>query len=68
MMSALTGNASLIQSLVTSMPSTPTQTVATDSAAAAVNRATAPDTVTISAAGQQASQAAQDADHDGDSH
>ena len=37
-------------------------------AAAIVNRATAQDTVTISAAGQQASQAAQDVDHDGDSH
>jgi hypothetical protein len=66
MMTALTGNATPVQALVASMPPTPSTT--TDSAAAAVNRATAPDTVTISAAGQQASQASQNADRDGDSH
>ena len=66
MMTALTGNATPVQALVASMPPTPSTT--TDSAAAAVNLATAPDTVTISAAGQQASQASQNADRDGDSH
>jgi hypothetical protein len=47
------------------MPPTPPPSTA---AASTINRATAPDTVTISAAGQQASQASQDVDHDGDSH
>jgi hypothetical protein len=68
MMTALTGNAPAVQALVASMPPTPPSSAASDPAAAAVNRATAPDTVTISAAGQQASQAAQDVDRDGDSH
>jgi len=68
MMTALTGNATSVQALVASMPPTPPPSTASDPATAAVNRATAPDTVTISAAGQQAFQASQDANHDGDSH
>ena len=68
MMTALTGNAPAVQALVASMPPTPPSSAASNTAAAVVNRATAPDTVTISAAGQQASQASQDADRDGDSH
>ena len=68
MMTALIGNASSIQALIASMPPTPPPSTASDPAAAAVNRATAPDTVTISAAGQQAYQASQDVDSDGDSH
>jgi hypothetical protein len=65
MMTALSGNATSVQALVASMPPTPPPSTA---AASTVNRATAPDTVTISAAGQQASQASQDVDRDGDSH
>jgi|CZKF01.1.fsa_nt_gi hypothetical protein len=68
MMTALTGNASSVQALVVSMPPTPSPSTATDPASAAVDRATAPDTATISAAGQNASQASRDVDHDGDSH
>lgn len=68
MMTALTGNAPAVQALVASMPPTPSPSAASDPVAAAVNRATAPDTVTISAAGQQASQAAHDVDRDGDNH
>jgi hypothetical protein len=68
MMTALSGIATSAQSLVTSMSTTPTSSAASNQAAANVNRATAPDTVTISAAGQQASQASQDVDSDGDSH
>ena len=68
MMTALSGNASSVQALVASTPPTPPSSAASDPAAATVNRATAPDTVTISAAGQQASQASHDADRDGDSH
>jgi hypothetical protein len=68
MMTALTGNAPSVQALVASMPPTPQPSTAAANSASAVNRATAPDTVTISAAGQQASQASQDVDSDGDSH
>jgi hypothetical protein len=68
MMTALSGNATSVQALVASMPPTPPPSTAAANSASAVNRATAPDTVTISAAGQQASQASQDVDRDGDSH
>ncbi len=68
MMTALSGSASQVQALVATMPPPTPPSTATDPAATAVNRATAPDTVTISAAGQQASQASQDVDRDGDNH
>ena len=67
MLSALSGYGYVSQAAVSSSPP-PAVMAATASTASALNRATAPDTVTISAAGQQASQAAQDVDHDGDSH
>jgi hypothetical protein len=65
MVNALTGNAPLIQALVAS--SSPPPTSASDASQSTSSR-NAPDTVTISAAGQQAFQASQDMDHDGDSH
>jgi hypothetical protein len=66
MLTAISGAASAAQTVAaTPAPSAPV-------AAPTPNRANTPDTVTISAAGQQASQAqapsSQDMDHDGDSH
>jgi hypothetical protein len=66
MVNALTGNASLIQQVVASSSPQPAATAASaDTASSTVNRATAPDTATISAAGQQAYKASQDGDQDG---
>ena len=61
MISALTGNAPLVQALVASSPPSPPI-----AAASTTDRTTAPDTVTISAAGQQASRASQGSDGDSD--
>jgi len=66
MLSALSGYGSIYQA---SIPSTPLPPPVTAVAAASPgDRSTSLDTVTISAAGMQASQAAQGADQDGDSH
>jgi hypothetical protein len=66
MMTPISGNAPVAQA--PQVNPVPAAVSSNANAAAIVNRATAQDTVTISAAGQQASQAAQDVDHDGDSH
>lgn len=53
---------------IASTQATPVVPSAAPSSTASTSRATAQDTVKISAAGQQASHAAADVDHDGDSH
>ena len=66
MLSALSGYASIYQTSISStLPPPPVTAVAVASPG---DRSTSLDTVTISAAGMQASQAAQGADQDGDSH
>ncbi len=67
MLSALSGYGYVSQASVSSSPP-PAVMAAAAATASTLSRATAPDTVTISAAGQQASQASQDVEHDGDSH
>ena len=66
MMTAISGNTHVAQAPAASPPPPPVSS--NSNAAAIVNRATAEDSVTISAAGQQAAKAPQDVDHDGDSH
>lgn len=63
MMTALsaTSPVAAVAQVAASMP-------APQAASSATNRATAPDTVSISAQGQQLAQASHDADSDGDSH
>ncbi len=68
MLTAIPGNAATVEAKAAAalQTSTPAATVA--AASTAGSRVTAPDTVAISAQGQQASKATQDVDHDGDSH
>jgi len=61
MMIALSGNAPVAATADSTPPPAPVAAAAPTT----VDRTTAPDTVSISAAGRQASQ---DVDHDGDSH
>jgi len=67
MMMALRGYAPEIQALMSSI-SSPPPVVASAVAQTVSDRTTSSDTVTISAAGQQAYQASQDANNDGDSN
>jgi len=67
MMMALRGYAPEIQSLMSSISSPPPM-AASVAAQTVSDRTTSSDTVTISAAGQQAYQASQDANNDGDSN
>jgi len=63
MMIALSGSTPVTQASTASAPVPPPVAAASTS-----DRATAPDTVTISDAGRLAAQASQDVDRDGDSH
>jgi hypothetical protein len=65
MMTALSGSSQVTQAAIASLFS-PVAPVS-QAASPVSDRTTSTDTVTISAAGQQASQAAQDVDRDGDS-
>jgi hypothetical protein len=67
MMMALQGYAPQIQALMSSI-SPPPPMAASAVAPSISDRTTSSDTVTISAAGQQAYQASQDANNDGDSN
>jgi len=68
MMTSLSGNLAAVAMQAAAQVQAPQAAASAAAAVSTSNRATAPDTVTISAAGQQLASAAQDVDHDGDSH